>query len=207
MGTLLVHLETTPTDITASTEDRFLVTNATITAIGVYDVERKQTAVYYNTEILEETEGVVRLHKPRTEKEMLEDFWIGATDYDIFVTFNGRSFALPMLLHRSLHHHLKPTIELVPKRFLTNQSLPYHVDLLEELTFYGAIKRQSLYDFCALYHIDLPTKTEAFPALLAAGDVTSYCRAVEDTILALQAVYEKWLQNLAPKSFINAVEL
>ena len=40
-------------------------------------------------------------YKPMEEKEMLENFWAGAKEYDEFVTYNGRGFDAPFLALRS----------------------------------------------------------------------------------------------------------
>ncbi|NQU83775.1 MAG: ribonuclease H-like domain-containing protein, partial [Parcubacteria group bacterium] len=68
-----------------------------IVAIGVFDSEKKQGAVYYQApgEKHEESEeGSCKL-KAMSEKEMLEKFWELAEKYDQFVSFNGRGFDVP----------------------------------------------------------------------------------------------------------------
>ena len=178
-----------------------------IVAIGVYDIERKQGAVYYigkGTEVDEEINGYML--KQRSEKEMLEDFWEGAKNYDTFVTFNGRVFDVPFLLHRSVVCEVMPTCDLMEGRYLYQQKGVRHVDLLDQLTFYGAMFRKpSLHLFCRAYGIRSPKangvsgddvaqlfKDKRFRdiALYNSHDVT-----------ATTELYEKWLTYLAPLDF------
>jgi 3'-5' exonuclease len=128
-----------------------------IVSLGMYDLERRLGAVYY---IGDGSGGSFAeddfTFKERNEKELLEDFWEGARSYDVFVTFNGRAFDIPFLLHRSVVHGVQPTVDLLGSRYLNRQVLPYHVDLLDELTFYGAMKRQPLHMYCRAYGIESP---------------------------------------------------
>src|SRR3989344_3068214 len=64
-----------------------------IVAIGLYDLERQKGVVYYQTDVEEGGYEVGEyILKPRSEKDMLQDFWDGAKNYNMFVTFNGRGF-------------------------------------------------------------------------------------------------------------------
>ena len=129
-----------------------------IVALGVYDLERKQGTVYYQSDELGGDERVgVFTYRPRSEAAMLEEFWEGVAGYETIVTFNGRSFDIPFLLHRSVVCQVVPTIDLMRYRYLTQQVVPYHVDLADQLTFYGAMqKRPSLHLFCRSYGIESP---------------------------------------------------
>jgi DNA polymerase elongation subunit (family B) len=181
-----------------------------IVALGMYDLERQLGAVYFVGDGSGESfmEGEFT-YKERTEKELLEDFWEGARSYDIFVTFNGRTFDIPFLLHRSVVHGVQPTVDVLSSRYLSRQVLPYQVDLLDELTFYGAMRRQPLHMYCRAYGIESPKGEEGGEAVAelvrqkkfrdlatySAGDVT-----------ATVELYEKWKHYLAPASFLNATD-
>ncbi|USN87766.1 MAG: ribonuclease H-like domain-containing protein [Candidatus Nomurabacteria bacterium] len=168
-----------------------------VVAIGLYDLERRQGVVYYTgsgEEIDEEIDGYV--YKQRTESEMISEFWDGAKHYDTFVTFNGRSFDVPFLLHRSVVHSVKPTKNLMEGRYPNQQKSCRHVDLQDELTFFGAMyRRPSLHLFCRAYGIDSP-KAEVSGddvAELFLGkkfrDIALYNAR---DVVATTALYEKW---------------
>lgn len=184
---------------------------ASIISLAVYDVERKTGAVYFVSDTADESFVVDDFtYKQRTEKEILEDFWEGSNSYDTFVTFNGRNFTLPFLRHRSGMLDVKPTTDIAASRYVTKQSLPYHVDLLDEFSFHGSMPhRPSLQLLCGAYGVDNTSLlagediAEAFAekrfryiAEKNAGDVQS-----------IALLYEKWKEYLAPRSFINKTEL
>ncbi|KXK00827.1 MAG: putative 3'-5' exonuclease [Parcubacteria bacterium OLB19] len=129
-----------------------------VVAIGLYDLERKKGVVYYAGEedCEDKIEGLYT-YKQRNEKEMLTEFWEGAQHYDTFVTFNGRGFDVPFLLHRSVVNGVKPTKNLMEGRYPSQQHSCRHVDLQDELTFFGAMSRRpSLHLFCRAYGIKSP---------------------------------------------------
>jgi len=116
-----------------------------IVAIGVLDHHKQQGVVYYQApgEKAEElTEGSIT-YKPMTEAGMLEAFWKGALQYQHFITFNGRQFDAPFLALRSAAHGIRPTKDLTRARYLYQQSPDaVHIDLLDQLSFYGAVRRK-----------------------------------------------------------------
>ncbi|MCA9354528.1 MAG: ribonuclease H-like domain-containing protein [Candidatus Kaiserbacteria bacterium] len=183
---------------------------ASIISLAVYDVERKTGAVYF---VSNESEDSFEIDdftfKARTEKEILEDFWEGATSYDVFVTFNGRSFLMPFIHHRSVMQGVKPTVDIARQRYLTKQTLPYHVDLLDELSFYGGMShRPSLALLCGAYGIDNSSLLSGDEIDAAFADERYRYIAEKNMgdVQAINGLYEKWKENLAPHSFINALE-
>lgn len=116
-----------------------------IVAIGVLDYEKNQGAVYYQTsgETIAEREEENFKFKPVGEKEMLEKFWEGAMHYDEFISFNGRGFDVPFLMVRSAIYGLRPSKDLMSNRYLNLQKYSAkHIDLLDQLSFYGAVRRR-----------------------------------------------------------------
>lgn len=183
---------------------------ASIISLAVYDVERHTGAVYYTAAGNEETVSEAGFtYKQRSEAEILEDFWEGAPSYDVFVTFNGRTFTLPFLHHRSVINDVRPSVDIARQRYLTKQAPPYHVDLMDEFSFHGAMHhRPSLQLLCGAYQLENASvlggeeiadayRAERYRTIAEknAGDVT-----------AIAALYEKWLGYLAPRSFRNAIE-
>ncbi len=130
-----------------------------IVAMGMYDVERVRGVVFFDTEgsIAEDIDTGEYMLKPRTEAAMLRDFWEGARLYDTFVTFNGRAFDIPFIILRSLVHGITPTRNLMSNRYLSSQRGVRHIDLQDQLSFYGAVPRkQPLHLYCRAFNIESP---------------------------------------------------
>ena len=135
-----------------------------IVALGVYDCDRERGTVFYQAGDppvgghKESEEGPIKF-KPMSEREMLEQFWLGAKNYSEFITFNGRSFDVPFMVVRSAINGIKPSKDLLSNRYLGLQrNESKHVDLLDQLTFYGAVWRQkgSLHMWCRAFGIRSP---------------------------------------------------
>jgi DNA polymerase elongation subunit (family B) len=116
-----------------------------IVAIGLLDYHKNEGAVYYqapgqrNPEVKED--GVS--FKQMTEKDMLAKFWELAERYQVFITFNGRAFDMPFIMIRSAVHGIRPTKDLMRGRYLyQNNPEALHIDLAEQLSFYGATRRK-----------------------------------------------------------------
>jgi len=144
-----------------------------IVVIGVYDAERDQGVINYatssvnvsiipkqNVAISQENEwqNGQFTFKPKTEAEMLKGFWQGASYYREFISFNGRSFDVPFLLLRSAAYRIKPTVDLMSNRYLNYQRFgSRHIDLMDQLTFYGAVRRKgNLHLYCQAFGINSP---------------------------------------------------
>ena len=116
-----------------------------IVAIGVLDYEKSKGVVTFQApdEKIEEFEEDGVRFKQLNEKEMLENFWQGAKNYSEFITFNGRGFDVPFLMVRSAIHGIRPTKDLMSNRYLSSQrDFAKHIDLQDQLTFYGAMRRK-----------------------------------------------------------------
>lgn len=131
-----------------------------IVAIGVLDAEKNKGVVYYQAPGQKnadtEEEGIA--FKQKTEAEMLKSFWDGAKQYNNFVSFNGRCFDVPYLMIRSAIHKIRPSKNLLSNRYLFSQRMDAkHVDLLDQLSFYGAVRRKgSLHLYCRAFGIESP---------------------------------------------------
>ncbi|MDA3815621.1 MAG: ribonuclease H-like domain-containing protein [Patescibacteria group bacterium] len=130
-----------------------------VVAIGVLDIDSKKGAVYYqNLQNQEESEKDGVKLKPMTEKEMLENFWRIAEHAEEFISFNGRGFDVPFLMIRSAKYGIRPTKNLMSNRYLNNQfDGAKHIDLMDQLTFYGAVRRNpNLHMVCRLLGVPSP---------------------------------------------------
>jgi hypothetical protein len=183
-----------------------------IVAIGLYDLERAHGVVYYQSTGKESEEllGAYTL-KPRSETDMLKDFWDGAKEYDTFVTFNGRGFDVPFLNLRSAIRGIRPTRDLMDGRYLYQQKIVRHIDLQDQMTFYGAMqKRPSLHLFCRAFGIESP-KSEGVAgddvaALFAEKKFRDIAAYNARDVIATTELYQKWLTYLAPQSFLNTIK-
>lgn len=132
-----------------------------IVAIGMYDGERNKGAVYFQSspkkpEKSFEEDGYK--FEVMSEKEMLERFWEVVDKYDTFVTFNGRAFDVPFLMVRSAIHGIRPAKNLLANRYLNyHPQNARHIDLYDQLTFYGAMRKKgSLHLWCRAFGIESP---------------------------------------------------
>lgn len=131
-----------------------------IVALGMLDVETEKGAVYFQApgSALEEIEeGGIKL-KAMSEKDILENFWRVAKKYTEFIDFNGKSFDIPFILTRSAVHKIKPSKNIMSNRYLGSQKAnAKHIDLLDELTYYGAVRRKGgLHLWCRAFGIKSP---------------------------------------------------
>lgn len=131
-----------------------------IVAIGVLDSETRRGAVYYQApnqeQIITEDDGVKL--QVMTEEEIIRKFWELAKKYDEIVSFNGRSFDIPYIIHRSLKYRIKPTKNYMQYGYLARMSSNCrHVDLARELSFNGVFRsRGSLHLWCRHLGINSP---------------------------------------------------
>jgi DNA polymerase elongation subunit (family B) len=176
-----------------------------IVAIGLYDVERAQGVVFYDTEgtDTEEIDDGEYVLKPRSEAAMLRDFWEGAKLYDTFVTFNGRGFDVPFLLLRSMSLGITPTRDLMEGRYLYQQRTTRHIDLQDQLSFYGAVtRRHSLHLYCRMCGIESPKQEvsgDDVASLFAEGKYTDIARYNARDVRATAELYERWKSTIAPR--------
>lgn len=171
-----------------------------IVAIGVYDTEKEKGAVYFSApgaKIKASEEGGIK-YEPMEEKEMLEQFWKVAKVCTEFVSFNGRAFDAPFLAIRSMIHGVKPTKDLLEGRYLYQQRSAKHIDLLDQLTFYGAarFRDKSLHLFCRALGIESPkasgTTGDDVAALYAGKKYLQLARYNAGDLRATAALYEYW---------------
>lgn len=126
-----------------------------IVAIGVMDVETEKGAVYYQSpgKTLEEDFEKIKL-KTMSEPEMLEQFWSVAKRCSECISFNGRAFDVPFLMVRSAIHKIRVPVNLMPPRYSSNA---IHIDLMDQLTFYGSVRRKgNLHMWCRAFGITSP---------------------------------------------------
>jgi hypothetical protein len=175
-----------------------------IVAIGVLDYEKNKGAVYFQTpgESLSESEKDNIKFKPMTEKEMLENFWSGAKNYQEFISFNGRGFDVPFLMIRSAINGVKPTKDLMSNRYLDSQKFDSkHIDLMDQLSFYGSTRRKgSLHLYSRAFGITSP-KTQGITGddvgrLFKEGKFLDIAKYNVGDLIATKELYEYWEKYL-----------
>jgi hypothetical protein len=130
-----------------------------IVAIGILNPDTDKGAVFFQApnnppEPFEE-EGIQFISD--TEEGILRRFWDTLTHYDQIITFNGRAFDAPFIILRSAIHKISPTKDLMPNRY----SGTSHIDLLDQLTFFGSVKRRfSLHMWCKAFGIKSPKEED-----------------------------------------------
>lgn len=124
-----------------------------VVTIGMLNPDTDKGVVYFQSitehKVFEEN-GIV--FESGSEAEILQRFWEVVNKYEGIITFNGRTFDAPFLIIRSAVHKIKPTRNLLPNRYSDE-----HIDLLDRLTFYGAMKRRfNLDTWCKTFGIPTP---------------------------------------------------
>lgn len=176
-------------------------------AIGLYDLERAQGVVFYDTKgtVTHDLEAGEFVLKPRTEAAMLRDFWEGARSYSTFVTFNGRGFDVPFLMLRSIAHGITPTVDLMDGRYLSKQRGAVHIDLQDQLSFYGAVhRRDPLHLYCRAFGIPSPKGAisgDDVAMLYKTGKYDDIASYNAKDIAATTELYLRWRDHIAPPMF------
>ena len=168
-------------------------------AIGILDIEKEKSFVYYESEEVEEwfSEDKQIHYKGLSEKEMLESFWRIIEVTNKVITFNGRNFDIPFLMIRSAMLKIKPSKNLIGRRYDTSS----HIDLLEQFTFYGLTRKFNLDFYCQAFGIESPKTKEIsgmeVKNLYEAGrlkDIAIYCA---HDIYATYQLYKIWEEYLS----------
>lgn len=169
-----------------------------VVTISVLDDQGKG-GVYFQapgSDLKDFEEGDIK-YRIGEEKDILEKFWDVARHYTRFVSFNGRGFDVPYLMTRSAIHKVKPTQNLMSNRYLSMQRGAQHIDLQDQLTFYGAIWRKPKLHFAVeAFGITSPKSGgmdgAEVPQAFRDGryeEIARYCLADVEATLEL---YERW---------------
>lgn len=132
----------------------FYPLTAEIVTIGLLEPDSQKGFVFFQTTgnpLLPFEEDDI-LYETGTEKEIIRKFWNIIKHYRQFITFNGRGFDCPFILVRTAVNKIKPTKDLMPNRYGDT-----HIDLLDQLTFFGASRRRFNLDmWCRTFGIKSP---------------------------------------------------
>ena len=179
----------------------FYPLTAQIVAIGMLNADTSKGAMYYLAPgadpVLPLDEDGVLYEAFSEEGALLEKFWSTIKNYKTLITFNGRGFDCPFLLVRSAMHGIVPTKQLMPNRYSDE-----HIDLMDRLNFFGAVRRRfSLDMWCRAFGIKSPkeeTSGKEVPALFRDGrhlDIARYCVRDIFATLDLFLYWEKYIKG------------
>jgi len=172
-----------------------------VIAIGMMNPDTRKGGVYYEVpgagEAIEEREEEGIVYRAGSEAEILRMFWKDIEKYNVWVTYNGRTFDIPFLMQRSLIAGVKPSRNLDSARFRVKP----HCDLMEILSFFGATRPYSLSFWCRTLGIADPKADgvdgSEVGSLYDAGkyeDIARYCmRDVASTAELFLLVEERYL--------------
>jgi len=166
---------------------------AKVIAIGMYDVDSGRSLIYFEGEPEDSwvNEAKCGRYTGCAEADMLMSFWEIMEKTGQVITFNGRNFDVPFLMLRSAMLKVKPS-----KNFMANRYDKAHIDLLDQLTYYGLTKKFNLDFYCKAFNIESPkakgvTGMEV-KTLYEAGRIKEIAVYCGDDIRATYELYEIW---------------
>jgi DNA polymerase elongation subunit (family B) len=165
-----------------------------IVTIGLLNPETMKGTVLFQDNGLgaEKFEENGLVFESGTERELLEKFWNIVKGYEQVITFNGRGFDGPFLMTRSAVHKIQAKKNLLGYRYDARK----HCDLLDQLTFYGAVRKFNL-DFYAKSFGIKSSKDEGIDGsmvgeLYKAGKFLDIARYCARDLVTTKELYEYW---------------
>ncbi|KKM61705.1 hypothetical protein LCGC14_1529010 [marine sediment metagenome] len=182
----------------------FYPLTAQVVAIGTLNVDTLKGGMYYLAPPDINKQPSTRLEEEGVTYEAFDDegsllikFWDTVKGYDSIVTYNGRGFDCPFLLARSAIHKIKPTKELMPNRYSSDE----HIDLMDRLTHFGAVRRRfSLDMWCRGFGIKSPKEEvsgKEVPGMFREGrylEIAQYCARDLFATRELLLYWEKYMR-------------
>lgn len=169
-------------------------TTAEIVAVAVLNPDTEKGAVYFqsgNEKIEPFSENGIDF-RAGSEEDIIKWFWKAVARYDQFITFNGRAFDAPFLILRSAVHKITPEKNLMPPRY-SNYT---HIDLMDQLSFYGAMRRFSLDFYSKCFGIKSPKDGgidgSCIAKLYKDGEYLNIARYCMGDVFATKKLYEVW---------------
>ncbi len=177
-----------------------------VVAIGILNPDTNKGAIYLRIQnskfkIQNSLEEGITI-ETGDEKQIIEKFWETIKPYNYFITFNGRSFDAPFLMIRSAILGVKPSKNLLSNRYLNLQKYDaIHVDLLDQLTFYGAVRKKfNLHFWTKAFGIKSPKEEgitgDDIGRLYKEGKLLEIAKYNLGDLKATKELYEKWNQYL-----------
>ncbi len=167
---------------------------ARVIAVAMLNPETMAGKVFYQAaapDAHRSADGAIEF-RAGTEEDILRGFWDAVRHYDRIVTFNGRTFDCPFLMVRSAICRIRPTKNLMPYRY----DAVHHCDLLDQLTFYGAMRRFNLDFYCKAFGIPSPkaqgvTGLDLGP-LFEKGEYKAIAEYCLGDVVATTELFRRW---------------
>ena len=172
-----------------------------IVAIGMLNPDTDGGQVLYTAPQAEkravwEEEGKT-YHPCASEEELLRRWWEDVARYDQVISFNGRAFDAPYILFRSMVYGISPSKNLMPNRYGDYRTgFNAHLDLADQLSYYGATRRFSLHIYTTALGITSPKEEGvdglAVPRLYREGEYETIARYCLRDVAATAELYRRW---------------
>jgi 3'-5' exonuclease len=137
-----------------------------------------------------------------TEEELLQGFFKYLGHHrPRLVTFNGRTFDLPVLKYRAMRHLISaPWLHLGGDKwnsYNSRYSLDWHCDLLEAFSDFGTSARVKMHEVCAAFNIPgkLDTAGDDVLNLYAQGQIKAIRDYCECDVLSTWLLYLRFMQH------------
>ena len=171
---------------------------AEIVAVSLLNIKSEKIVVLCNSESEEE----IMVEEKKTkynlipEKQILQTFWDYIENTTRIITFNGRCFDIPFLMLRSAMLDIRPSKNLIGSRY----DVSHHVDLLDQFTFHGLIKKFNIDFYCHTFGIESP-KSKGITGmevkeLFRAGRIKELGVYCADDVRATHELYKIWKSYL-----------
>jgi hypothetical protein len=181
---------------------------ARVVCVGMRQVETGREQCFYDADLVKGEIVPVGSPPPVTgktgERELLEAVNTCLAKTRTLVTFNGRGFDVPVLVHRMVAHELMPCDFLIraarESRYPNWKGTPrLHVDLREQMTFYGASNGAgtSLRAFAIGYGLPDPKSSgdgASVSTLVERGDAAGLCSYCMSDVRTATELYRRWLE-------------
>lgn len=127
-----------------------------IVSIGMLNISSGNTMVLYRgDEEWESDDGKIK-YSGCSEEQILVKFWEYVSKVSGIISFNGKHFDAPFLVLRSAILKIRPSVNIASAKYKSIN----HIDIQEELSFHGNIKKFNLDFYCHAFGIKSPKTDE-----------------------------------------------
>ncbi|GJQ64536.1 MAG: hypothetical protein SCALA702_35890 [Melioribacteraceae bacterium] len=163
-----------------------------IVSIGMLNISSGNTMVLYRGDEEWESEDGRIKYSGGSEEQILNKFWEYISKVAGIISFNGKHFDAPFLVMRSAMLKIKPSVNIAAAKYRSKN----HIDLQDELSFYGNIRKFNLDFYCHAFGIKSP-KTDEFNGmevreLFKAGKVKEIAKYNAEDVRATYELYKIW---------------